>query len=68
MISQKLKIAIKLGDQPAYKIAQQAGLDSCTLSKLMCGIVKVKEQDLRVIAVGRVMGIPAEECFQEEAQ
>ena len=27
MVSQKLKAAIKLGDEPAYRIAQKAGID-----------------------------------------
>lgn len=68
MISQKLKAAIKLGDEPAYRVAQKAGIDPSTLSKLICGISRVKPNDLRVIAVGRVVGIPAEECFQEDAR
>jgi len=68
MVSQKLKIAIKLGDEPAYRIAQKAGLDPSTLSKLICGIVKVKDNDQRVIAVGRVVGLRAAECFQKEVE
>jgi len=67
MVSEKLRAAIKLGHVPAYKVAHKAGLDPSTLSKLICGIVKVKYGDPRVIAVGRVLGIPVEECFQEEA-
>ena len=66
-ISQKLKAAVKLSDLPAYKIAQQANLDPSTLSKLICGITKIKPQDHRVIAVGHVLGIPPDECFQEIA-
>ena len=64
-ISQKLKAAVKLSDLPAYKIAQKANLDPSTLSKLICGIAKIKPQDNRVIAVGHVLGIPPDECFQE---
>lgn len=41
-ISQKLKAAVKLSDLPAYKIAQQANLDPSTLSKLICGIAKIR--------------------------
>ncbi|MFC1515631.1 hypothetical protein ACFL7E_02605 [Thermodesulfobacteriota bacterium] len=65
MVSQKLKAAIKLGDEPAYRIAHKAGLDPSTLSKLICGIAKVKNNDQRVVAVGKVLGIPAEECFED---
>ena len=38
MVSERFRAAIKLGDEPAYKIAQKAGLDPSTLSKLICGI------------------------------
>jgi hypothetical protein len=64
MMSQKLKILIKLNEQPAYRLAQKAGLDPSTLSKLICGIIPVKPGDPRVIAVGRIVGISAEECFE----
>jgi len=71
MVSQKLKAAIKLSPVPAYKIAQDAGIDPSTLSKLICQIAKVKPGDPRVIRVGRLLNIPPEECFQvcsEESQ
>ena len=63
MFSEKLMAKIKLSDIPAYKIAQQAGLNPCTLSQLMRGIIPLKPNDERVIAVGRVLGIPESECF-----
>ena len=62
MISNKLRDAIKL-NAPAYRIAQEAGLHHSTLSRLLCGIEKVQPNDPRVVAVGKVLGIPAEECF-----
>jgi len=65
MVSEKLRAAIKLNHVPAYKVAHEAGIDPSTLSKLICGIVKVKPGDSRVIKVGKVLGIPAEDCFQE---
>ena len=60
MISEKLRAAIKLSPERAYKIAQKAGLDPSTLSKITCGIIKVKPGDPRVIAVGKILGIPRE--------
>jgi hypothetical protein len=66
MVSYKLRAAIKLGNEPAYRIAQKAGLDPSTLSKLICGITKVKHQDPRVIAAGRVLGLSPEDCFEEQ--
>lgn len=66
-VSKKLKAAVKLSDVPSYEIAHQANLDPSTLSKLICGIAKIKPLDHRVIAVGQVLGIPPEECFQENS-
>ena len=66
MVSHKFKAAIKLSNIPAYRIAQKANLDPNTLSKLVCGITKVKFGDPRVLAVGRVLGIPGDECFEAE--
>jgi len=66
MVSKKLKAAIKLGDVQAYKVAHEAGIDPSTLSKLICGIVKVKYGDVRVINVGKVLGLLPDECFQKD--
>jgi hypothetical protein len=66
MISSKLRKAIKLSDEPSYRIAQKAGLNPNTLSKFVCGIIKVKFGDPRVHAVGRVLGISTDECFEME--
>jgi transcriptional regulator with XRE-family HTH domain len=68
MISEKLRAAIKLNHKPAYKIAQKAGVDPSALSKLVCGIIKVKPGDPRLIRVGKVLGISADECFQEKIE
>ena len=68
MISQRLKIKIKLSEEPAYKLAQKAGLNPSTLSKLICGIEEVKPNDLRLISVGRVLGLRPEECFEDDVE
>ncbi len=67
MVSKELRAAIKLGEEPAYKIAHRAGISSSTLSKLICGIDKVRPGDPRVLAVGRVLGLKPEECFEKGA-
>lgn len=67
-VSQKLIAAIKLGRMPAYKVAWAAGINPSTLSKLINGIEKPRPNDRRIIAVGQVLGIPPEECFQNEPQ
>lgn len=67
MISQKLIHAVKLSEKRNYKIAHEAGLHPSSLSSLINGIEKVKPNDRRVISIGRVLGIPEGECFQEKA-
>jgi hypothetical protein len=66
-VSEKFRTKIKLNDMPAYRIAQLAGLDPSTLSKLLCGIANIQENDLRVIRVGEVLGLTKEECFENRA-
>lgn len=66
MVSETLKIAVKLSPDKSYEIAHKAGILPCTLSKIVNEIDRIKFGDPRVIAVGRVLGIPAEECFQED--
>ena len=68
MISIKLIHAVKLSETKNYRIAHKAGLHPSTLSSLLNGIEKVKPNDKRVIAVGRVLGISAGECFQESLE
>ena len=67
IVSKKLIAAVKLNSTPAYKIAWGVGVNPTMLSKLLNGIERPKSNDPRVIAVGRVLNIPPEECFQEGA-
>jgi hypothetical protein len=66
-VSNKLKIALKLNPKPAYQIAWAADINPNVLSKLINGIERVQPNDQRIIAVGKVLGVPEEECFQEES-
>ena len=63
-LSQQFLIRLKLNDLPAYKIAQQAGVNPTTLSRLIHGIDQVRPADPRVIAVGEIMGLSESECFE----
>jgi hypothetical protein len=67
VVSQKLIVAIKLSSKPAYKIAWSTGINPTMLSRLINGIEKPKPNDPRVLAIGKVLGIPENDCFQEEA-
>lgn len=64
VVSEKLKVAIKLNPKPAYQIAWSAEVNPNVLSKLINGIERVQPEDQRIIAVGKVLGIPSEECFE----
>lgn len=68
MVSNKLKAAIYLSDKRAYQIAQEAGLNPCTLSKLLNGIEEVKPNDPRILRVGEIIGVPPGECFDPEGR
>ena len=65
-ISRKFLIQLKLHQLPAYRIAQKAGVNPTTLSRLINGIDPVKPADPRIIAVGQVLGIPPMDCFEKQ--
>ncbi len=67
-VSQQFLIRLKLHESPAYKIAQQAGINPNTLSRLINGIDPVRRGDERIVAVGRVLGVPPAQCFAEGDQ
>jgi len=64
-ISRKFLIQLKLHELPAYRIAQEAGVNPNTLSRLINGIDSVRPADSRIIAVGRVLGIQPMDCFEK---
>jgi len=66
MISKKLKEAIKLSSIPAYRIAQRSGINPSTLSKIVCGIINIKNGDSRMVKVGKIIGVKAEDCFEKK--
>ena len=68
IVSQKLISAIKLSPVPAYKIAWAAGINPTMLSKLINGIERPRPNDQRILAVGRVLNLLPEECFENEQQ
>jgi len=66
-ISQKLVATVRLSQLRQYKIATRANLTSSALSRLLCGIDKIKDNDPRIIRVGQVLGIPPQDCFDAES-
>ena len=65
-ISRDFIVRLKLDPQPAYRIAQKAGVNPTTLSKLVNGIEAVRPNDARILRVSEVLGLSAEEAFESE--
>ncbi len=66
-ISREFRVAVKLADRPAWRIAREAGIHPAQLSKLMSGAIIPRHNDPRVLAVARVLGFAPKECFEVDA-
>jgi hypothetical protein len=67
-VSHKFIAAVKLAGRPAYRIAWEAELHPVLLSKIISGYERIRPNDGRVIAVGKVLGLPPGECFVIEKE
>lgn len=67
-LSRQFLIRLKLHEFPAYKIAQLAGVNPNTLSRLINGIDPLKPEDPKILAVGEVLGLKASDCFEDERE
>ena len=65
-LSREFLVRLKLGSQPAYAVAQAADVHPATLSKLISGAERLRPGDPRIVAVGKVLGLTADECFERE--
>ncbi|MBI2789567.1 MAG: hypothetical protein HYX59_12885 [Elusimicrobia bacterium] len=63
-LSRKLLVALKAGARPMYKVAHEAGLHPSTLSKLVSGIEPVRENDERVLRIGKALRLPIKDLFE----
>jgi plasmid maintenance system antidote protein VapI len=63
MISRRFLVELKLHPEPAYRIAQQAGLNPTTLSKLIHGAEPIRPDDDRIMRVGKILGLESHEVF-----
>jgi hypothetical protein len=60
-VSEQFRIRLKLG-----RMRQCARVDPTTLSKLLNGAERLKPQDPRILAVGAVLGLRPEDCFESD--
>jgi len=63
-LSRHFVAAIKLAEEPAYKIAVKAKIHPSMLSKLLHGAERIRPEDRRVLAVARVLGLSPDDCFE----
>jgi hypothetical protein len=63
VLSRDFIVAVKMADQPAYRIAIQAGLHPSTLSRLLHGAERIAPNDRRIHAVAKVLGLRPSTCF-----
>ena len=63
MLSSKLIEKLTLSEMKQYKIANAAGMSPGQLSAFKNGIYPVQKGDPRIIRVGKVLGLKADECF-----
>lgn len=63
-ISRRLYESVKLHKRCAVELAEDAGLDSSTLSLAMNRRRKVRMNDPRFIRLGRLVGLKKEDIFE----
>ncbi len=63
-VSREFKARLKLAGRPAYVIANEAGVNPTTLSKLINGIAPIKANDERILRVAEFLGLEEGEVFE----
>ena len=68
MLSDRLRTAVRLSSERQYRLAHRIGVHPSTLSQWLIGFAEPKAGDARVIALGRLVGVPESECFAPETE
>jgi hypothetical protein len=63
-VSWTLIAALKQAKRPAWKIAAEADINPATLSRLINGSLRPRVNDERLLRVGRILGVPADQVFE----
>ena len=66
-LSRRLREAVKTSPVRQYRLAQAVGLHPSQLSALICGIYGVRAGDMRIVKLGALVGVAADECFAPAA-
>ena len=65
-VSTKLRVAVKLSSQRQYHLAHQINVHPSVLSGWLNGINNPHVGDPRIVALGRLVGVRAGDCFKGE--
>ncbi len=65
-ISDKLRVAVKTSAQRQYRLAHQIQVHPSVLSHWLNGITDPRPGDPRIVELGRLLDVPADECFNAE--
>ena len=65
-VSKQFIESVKLSPIRAYRLAQAAEVNPSVLSQIINRIIDVRAGDYRVIAVGEILGLKAEQCFEQD--
>lgn len=65
--SRQFIVALRLSKRNQYEVAWRAGIHPNTLSKLVNGIEHVRQNDKRIVAVGKILGLSPDKCFDNDA-
>lgn len=63
-VSERFLDALRKYHDRAYRVWRSAGVDPTTGSKLIHGAYLVHENDPRIIAVGKILGLKPLDCFE----
>ena len=66
MITDKLRIAVKTSPTRQYRLAHEIDVHPSVLSSWLNGIVYPRADDPRIVKLGRLVGVPPDECFNAE--
>jgi hypothetical protein len=64
-LSREFLIRLKVdSEEPAWRVCQEAGVNPVRFSQLLNGKSQIQPNDPRIIAVGEVLGLASDECFE----
>jgi hypothetical protein len=66
MLSDRFSSRLKLSDVPSYKLCQEAHVNPWWLSRTIHRAIAVAPGDPRLLEIGRLLGLRADEVFEKE--